>query len=78
VRWLTGNGLLRGVAARTSPCAACGTVLYEERTFTGPDLSGYPSGPRIALSELHGQVQQWRKQPITCWVCPERIATGAP
>jgi len=74
VRWITGHGTLSGLAARTSPCAACGAPVYREQTFAQGIVTWEPGGVRVALGELLERVQWWRQEPVTCTECPERVA----
>lgn len=68
------HGALTGLAARTSPCAACGTPLYREQPFVQPIVTWRPNGVRVALAELLERVRHWRQEPVTCTKCPERVA----
>jgi hypothetical protein len=78
MRWANDHGTLAGLAARTSPCAACGVTLYREQAFAQAIVTWRPNGVRVALAELLERVRRWRQEPVTCDECPERIATGAP
>ena len=77
MRWANGNGTLTGLAARTSPCAACGLTLYREQTFANAIVTWQPDGVRVALAELLAWVRRWRQEPVTCETCPERLARPA-
>jgi hypothetical protein len=74
VRITSDHGTLTGLAARTSPCAACGITLYREQAFAGVIVPAQPDGVRVALAELLERVRRWRQEPIRCKRCPERVA----
>ena len=74
---LSAHGTLTGLAARTSPCAACGTVLYREREFLVAVQAAHPDGVQVALGMLQARAARWRQEPICCERCPERIVRRA-
>jgi hypothetical protein len=76
VRITQDHGTLTGLAARTSPCAACGTVLYREQVFANAIQTARPDGVRVALAMLLARVRRWRRQPVTCTRCPERLVAS--
>jgi hypothetical protein len=73
VRITSGHGTLSGLAARTSPCAACGVTLYREREFPVAVQTAHPDGVQVALEMLLAWVARWRQEPICCKRCPERL-----
>jgi hypothetical protein len=76
VRITQDHGTLTGLAARTSPCAACGATVYRERAFAQPIVTRQPGGVRVALAELLERVRQWRQEPVCCTRCPERMVSA--
>lgn len=77
MRVTIGHGTLTGLTARTSPCAACGTVLYREREFLVAVQAARPDGVQVALGMLQARAARWREEPVTCERCPERIVRRA-
>jgi hypothetical protein len=77
VRIRIGHGTVTGLAARTSPCAACGLTLYAEREFASAIGTARPYAVALALAALQERVQSWREEPLVCAECPERRAVAS-